>query len=114
MKNKKNKEFLKKIKKIIEEYDLNDIILDSYLISGRYSYFGGEPESKNPTAELIYCSGYIDSESIEHLHPQILTSKFQLYNESVNSLINGALGKEDNKFNKSTVIRATEIKQVNN
>lgn len=114
MKNEKNKELLKRINTVIEQYDKMGIILDSFLIGGRKTdYFDEkEKELKIPSAESIYCSGYIDSESAGHSHPQILMSKFQLYNESVNSLINGALGKENNEFSKSTFLRTTGIKRI--
>ena len=39
MKNKKNKELLKKIKETIKEYDSNDIVVDSYLIGGGEKIF---------------------------------------------------------------------------
>lgn len=114
MKNEKNKELLKRIKCVIEQYDKMGITLDSFLIGGRKTdYFDEkEKELKIPSVESIYCSGYIDSESIGHSHPQILLSKIQLYNESINSLINGALGKEDNEFAKSTFLRVTGIKRI--
>lgn len=85
MKNKKNKEFLKRIKSVIDQYDKMGIILDSFLISGRQTdYFNEkEKELKIPFTESIYCSGY-----------------------------NGALGKEDNEFTKSTFLRTTGIKRI--
>ena len=112
MKNEKNKEILERIKCIIKQYDKMGIILDSYLIGGRKTdYFDEkEKELKLPSAESLYCSGYIDFKSIGH--PQILMSKYQLYNESVDSLIKGALGKEDNEFTKSTFLRTTGFKQI--
>lgn len=114
MKNKVNKETLERIKTVIKQYDKMGITIDSYLICGRKTEYFDEKEKelKIPSVESIYCSGYIDSESAGHAHPQILLSKFQLYNESVNSLINGALGKEDNEFTKSTFLRTTGIKRI--
>lgn len=114
MKNEVNKEILKRIKTVIEQYDKMGITLDSFLIcGGRTDYFDEkEKELKIPSVESIYCSGYIDSKSIGCVHPQMLLSKFQLYNESVNSLINGALGKEANEFTKSTFLRTTGIKRI--
>ena len=114
MKKQENKEILKRIKTVIEQYDKMGITLDSYLICGRETEYFDEKEKelKIPSVESIYCSGYIDSESIGHAHPQILLSKSQLYNESIISLINGALGKENNEFTKSTFLRTTGIKRI--
>jgi hypothetical protein len=109
MKNTNNKELLKRIKVVVEQYDKMGITLDSFLISGRETDYFDDKEIKIPSSESIYCSGYIDSE--RNKHPQILLAKFQLFNESVNSLINGALGKEDNEFTNSTFLRTTGIKR---
>ena len=108
----KNKKKLEKIKSVIEQYDKKGIKLDSFLIGGRKTEYFDEKEKelKLPSVEGIYCSGYIDSKSIGHSHPQILMTKYQLYNESVDSLVNGALGKENNEFAKSTFLRVTGFK----
>lgn len=69
MENEKNKEMLERIKRVIEEYDEKGITVDSFLIGGRKTDYFVEKELKFPSPESIYCSSYIDSESIKHSQP---------------------------------------------
>lgn len=93
MKNKKNKELLKKIKETIEEYDSNGIIIDSYLIGGSEKIF------TSPTfysTDALYCSGYISSEGISN--PKKLLGKTQLINEYTNKIIDASFENKEATF----------------
>ena len=104
---KENEEFLKRLKDLIENCDKKGIMLDSYLIGGRKTDYCGP---HLPSAESIYCFGGCTDTEVSKLHPQILITKFQLFNESIDTLMNVFLGKEDNDFTKSAFLRVTGFK----
>lgn len=103
MKNKKNKELLKKIKETIEEYDSNDIIIDSYLIGGSEKIF--TPPTFYST-DVLYYSGYISSEDISN--PKKLLGKTHLINEYTNKIIDASFENKEAAF-----IRSLSIRNVN-
>ena len=105
MKNKKNKDILKKIKETIKEYDSNGIIIDSYLIGGGEKIFTpisvDAPEVIS-SSDVLYCSGYISSEGISN--PKKLLGKTQLINECTNKIIDASFENKETTFIKSISI----------
>ena len=105
MKNKKNKEILKKIKETIEEYDSNDIIIDSYLIGGDEKIFtpiSVDTPKVISSADVLYYSGYISAEGISN-HKKVL-GKVQVLNEYVNKIIDASFENKETIFTKSISI----------
>ena len=105
MKNKKNKELLKKIKEAIEEYDSNGIIIDSYLIGGGEKIFtpiSVDTPEQISSADVLYYSGYISAEGISN-HKKVL-GKVQVLNECINKIIDASFENKETTFTKSISI----------
>ena len=105
MENKKNKEILKKIKKIIEEYDSNGIIFDSFLIGGSEKIstsISVDTPKLISSADVLYYSGYISAEGISN-HKKVL-GKVQVLNECINKIIDASFENKESTFIKSIAI----------